>query len=479
MNRELLSDLAKYVPARAIPALVGIVSIPIVTRLFPPHDYGNYSLVAASVSVLAVLAGWVNIMVGRFFPAHAQEGTARGFGRLIARCALLWAAALSLATLLALVSLKKLIPGDLFRLGLVGIAVFALSFFFDVLLDFLRIRRLIFWYNVFFIWQKAGSLLLGVGLVIVFRLGVSGLLWGTAAAAALALVPLRSVALGGLAPGERSPPRGRRGEMARYAFPLVAANLAAWLLSLSDRYVLEYFRGAGEVGLYSVSYRLGENSMLALITLFALAFDPIAITIWEREGEEASRRFLYQGARYYLLLGVPAVVALSLLRAPLIRVLSTPAYYEGASVVPWVALSIFALGLVQRFGTGLTFHKKTVLSMSCFLLAGGANLLLNFLLIPRWGYRGAAAATLLSYLFFLGLMIPASRRYFTWPFPFASGARAAGAAGAMGAVLLLLPRLLRAGDLLTLLASAGAGGGAYLAALLLLKEIKPRTLGRP
>ena len=43
-------------------------------------------------------------------------------------------------------------------------------------------------------------------------------------------------------------------EMAKYSFSLV--NLPAWALSLSDRYVLEFFRGSQEVGIYSGKFKL-------------------------------------------------------------------------------------------------------------------------------------------------------------------------------------------------------------------------------
>ena len=70
------------------------------------------------------------------------------------------------------------------------------------------------------------------------------------------------------------------------AFPLVIGNLAAWILSVSDRYILEIFQGSEEVGIYSASYNISERSIMLITALFMLASGPISIHIWEKESKE-------------------------------------------------------------------------------------------------------------------------------------------------------------------------------------------------
>jgi len=57
MIKDLFKDMTKYLPSKVIPAIVGIVALPIITRLFSPADYRNYVLVIATVSILSTLAG--------------------------------------------------------------------------------------------------------------------------------------------------------------------------------------------------------------------------------------------------------------------------------------------------------------------------------------------------------------------------------------------------------------------------------------
>ena len=56
-----------------------------------------------------------------------------------------------------------------------------------------------------------------------------------------------------------------------YGMPLVVSNLAAWILSLSDRYIIGLFRDSSEVGVYSLSYNIADQSLMLLVTLFVMA----------------------------------------------------------------------------------------------------------------------------------------------------------------------------------------------------------------
>jgi len=39
MIKEFVKDMVKYLPARIVPVIVGVLSIPIITHLLPAGDY--------------------------------------------------------------------------------------------------------------------------------------------------------------------------------------------------------------------------------------------------------------------------------------------------------------------------------------------------------------------------------------------------------------------------------------------------------
>jgi len=73
MTKDFLKDTVKYLPAQIAPGIVGFISIPIITRIFLPQDYGKYSLVMATVMVLTALVGWLPMSIIRFYPAYERD----------------------------------------------------------------------------------------------------------------------------------------------------------------------------------------------------------------------------------------------------------------------------------------------------------------------------------------------------------------------------------------------------------------------
>lgn len=476
MIKELFKDIVKYIPSIIIPAIVGIIALPILTRLLPPADYGNYVLVIATVSVLSAIAGWVNMSVVRFYPAYEKEGKIAEFTNLTIKLAFLSILAISITSLCILIPLRDHISGKLYRLMGIGIPVFILTSLFTVLSDFLRIKRQIRWYSSFFVWRSITALSFGLLLVIFFHLSVEGLLWGTIISVGFALPFLWKTAVGKLRIRDRSIFLKPIIEMAKYSFPLMIGNLAAWMLSLSDRYILELFRGSHEVGIYSVSYSISQYTIMIFISLFLLSFKPLNIITWEKKGEKATKKFIVQGTRYFLLLCIPAVIGISVLRNPILSVLSTSDYYEGAKIIPLIAPGVFFLGLVQMFAIGVSLQKKTYISMLCLTLSGILNLGLNFLLVPKYGYVAAAFTTLISYTLFLFLMIIVSRRFFAWEFPFKSLVKTMCASSVMGIAVYHIGNSLTSSTLLNLILGIVVGVVIYSLMLFLFREFKPSEI---
>ncbi|MFX0198876.1 MAG: lipopolysaccharide biosynthesis protein [Candidatus Hodarchaeota archaeon] len=470
MIAGLFKDMSKYLPANIIPALVGIITIPVVTRLFPPGEYGNYVLVWATVSVLGVIVGWLPMAVIRFFPAYERDSRLGEFYGTVLSLATLSIGIVFLIFLGLIYLCKNLISRDLYLLMRIGSLVFVINAFFEILAYLLRIKRRAGWYSTFFAWKSIASLSLGLVLILLLGLGVEGLLWGVVFSTALTFPFLWKVALGKPLAEIRRFSLPLSSSMAKYGFPLAAGNLAAWILSLSDRYILEFFRGTHEVGIYSVSYDISSKTVLLILTLFALASGPIEMNIWERQGEQASQEFLTKLTRSYILICIPAVVGLSALARPIITILTAHEYYEGYRIIHLVTAGAFFLGLQQRYQSGLLFYKKTYYVTFSILASGLLNLCLNLLFIPKYGYFAAAATTFLSYGFLLAIIIVISRRFFVWNFPFQTLARVIIASTVMAVIVYRVGNSLTSSTCANLIMATCIGMMVYFLILLVTKE---------
>lgn len=476
MTKDFLRDLIKYLPAEIVPGIAGFISIPIITRLFHPANYGNYILVMATVLIMTTLLGWLPMSITRFYPAFERDNKLNIFYRNIITLAFISILVITLPYVLILYLIKNNLSSKLCLLMHVGIGVFIVIALFQVFQSFLRVKRNVNWYSGFAVWRSLGSL--GIALLLIFFLkrGVESLLWGKILCLVI-IFPLlwRKSGEGATALHFKIDSASTK-EMARYSFPLVVGNLAAWILSLSDRYMLEFFRGAQEVGIYSASYNIAEYSVMVIASLFMLASPPILVHIWEKEGKTKSQEFVAEITRYYVILCVPVVIGLSVLRKQIMEIMTGVQYYEGNKIFPFVLTGIFFLGLQRRFHDGLLLFKKTNFIAISIILSGLLNLFLNFLFIPKYGYFAAAITTLISYAFLLALMIIFSRRFFIWKFPFNSLLKVSCASAIMGIVVYYVGNSLTSSVLMNLILSICIGGTLYFLILLLLREFSQEEI---
>jgi O-antigen/teichoic acid export membrane protein len=359
---------------------------------------------------------------------------------------------------------------------IVGMPLFIMMVFFNMCQYFLRAERKAAWYSGFAVFKSAGGLGIALLLIFLFNKGIESLLWGMVAAIAV-MIPL----LWNKAFDARCRPRIRMeykmtSSVARYGFPLIFVNLANWALSLSDRYIIEAFRGAGEVGIYSASYKISNSSIMLLVTLFMLASSPISIRIWERDGEERSREFLAKLTRYYLLVCVPAGVALCILAEPVVGLLTGREYFEGYRIIPLVTAGVLIFGIQHRFQVGFKYRKKTGFITLGVVSACVLNIVLNLIFVPKHGYFAAAVTTLISYIFLLFLMVALSRKIFVWRFPIESFVRILAASTVMALSMYFVSISLKYSVIINLLITLSVGTAVYLFTLLVTKELRENEM---
>jgi O-antigen/teichoic acid export membrane protein len=469
--------LSRLLPAQVAPGIVGFVSIPIVARVFPPAEYGSYCLVTATLAILTTLFGWLPTSILRYYPAYARQERLDVFKATILRLGTIAMLTLTALYYGALLVLRTWMSARLWHLMTVGGLLFTVTCAFDLLQCVLRSKRFAGRYSTFAIWQSVTGFALGITLAVVLGFGIEGLLLGPALSIVSVLPLLWRQAM------ERDRPI-RFGRMDReavramfvYGVPLVVGNLAAWILGLSDRYILGVFRNSAEVGLYSLSYNIADKSLMLLIALFTMASGPLGMHIWENSGERDSSQFVSHVTRLYLLMCVPPAVGLSVLSRLVVGILGGQAYVSERGIVPFVLFGVLLFGLQQRFHYGLLFHRKTGRITMAIVIAGALNVILNLLFVPAYGYFAAAVTTLVCYGALLLLVIRFSRRLFVWNFPYRSLFNAAAASGVMGAVVHITGRHSGLTPVATLFLCVGIGAAVYLTILLLLGEFTSQEL---
>jgi PST family polysaccharide transporter len=159
--------------------------------------------------------------------------------------------------------------------------------------------------------------------------------------------------------------------------------------------MLRQMTGTHAVGIYAAAVRLSELWYFIPVAL-ASSLLPALLRSRERGAgfyrERLQQFFDLNAGLAYLLAG-----PLWLASGWIVRVAYGPAFAEAGPVLAvhiWACVFVF-LGVAR--GQWLVNEGLTKFYLGATLAGAGANVLLNLMLIPRWGPLGAAWATLASY----------------------------------------------------------------------------------
>lgn len=481
MQRRITKDLLTYLPGQALPALAAFVTVPIYTRLFSPAEFGYYVLAVAAADFLLLgsTTGFGQAAV-RFFSTYQLRSSLSSYFAAVFGSVGLIALVTAAVSATILVIFRSLIPSDLYLLLWAALALYVTTACFSTLMDVLRGQEKGRWYTVFSIGQSYGGIIFGLVLVLVFRMGIGGLIWGQTLGLLLPIIPLIWLTTRSVPIRSTHVHRSDLKQLWAFALPFTIGNIAYWTLSLSDRYIVQMFRGSYEVGLYSVANKISWRTVQLLVHLFFLVPAPIVCRLWEERGRQATEDALTVFTRVFFLILIPAVTGLSVVAAPLVRLLVDEAYFGGYPAIWLVACGSMALGLSDLGSIGCLVTNRTRLIARNQCLAALANLILNLILIPALGFMGAALSMLLSFSLLAGLQAITSARFLTWRWPLVSLRHVLMASAVMCASVFLLQVGLRSDttfwQVVSLLISIMTGALIYGLVLWALGEISPQQL---
>jgi O-antigen/teichoic acid export membrane protein len=195
--------------------------------------------------------------------------------------------------------------------------------------------------------------------------------------------------------------------MLAFSIPLVPSSLGVFLNIYADRLAIQHEESLAAVGVYGIGFRLAIVVSLLLLGVQG-ATTPLVLA---HHSEPETPRELAQVFRLFWAVGCITFLVLSIFAEPLVRILSAPSYFAGASVVPFLVAAIFLAGLYV-FAPGPTIAGRTRMFAAVNVAAGLLNLALAFGLVPLLGIRGAGVATLAaSTLMFASMMWLSQRLY--------------------------------------------------------------------
>jgi O-antigen/teichoic acid export membrane protein len=467
--RRLARHSSHYFLAQLAFMGASFISLPILARVLSKDDFGRLGLILLSVNLLTTFARLgIPQSIVRFYPEEAESGfeARRRYVSTVFWSAVLIAviATAAMACLTSVVGSKwGGLDASFWFLGvLIGVEV-AMA----VVSETYRAQQKSVLVSVL----RPSGRLAGLAGSLAFFFLISASLPSFVAGRTLALI---AVVLLFLVPLVRSGDIGlpqidwsKVRACVRYGLPLSLATSAGFFIDYGDRYVILLLRDAADVAAYSVPYDMLYFLTDALTTPLRMAIVPILFSLLAARENERASELLAQALRGVLFVAVPLGFGLWFLGHDILVVVASQKYADSYVLLPVLAPGIIVGGLNFLLVVGLMFQRRTGVIAAVTIGSGVFNLILNLLLVPRWGLLGAAWATLISYCLHAAVSYRLSSRFLALQLFPLSFARALLAAALMIVVLSVAEPLMSRGPLpLALLIILGVA--SYTAALLVL-----------
>ena len=397
-----LGNAVVYGGFQALILLGSLVSFPILTRALSVSEYGMLALANTTVIILVALAKSGS---ATSFLRHHAKATGDGESAVAALCATTFWTILSIAAILCLITVlittqtdigRSLISSDVLLVVAILLVSGAMR---DTAYAMYRAEETAVRANLVWTAFKLGGVAGGLVSMFLSENGVRGFLTG------MLVVELsvgvfawaRYAKKGYLAPLKYSKSIVR--SLMVYGGPLLIYESAYLLNDYIDRYLVATLLGLSEVGIYSVGYNLGTYVQAIFIAPMWLAVFPIYTRMWEQEGRDKTEKFLSNGLTVYAAVACGVVLLVGVAGPQLVTVLATDKYASAGWIFQALTATLLFHGASHFLGAGFHLERKTTYMAALTLVAAVINIILNLIMIPRYGLAGAVYSSVGSFVF--------------------------------------------------------------------------------
>ena len=388
--------------------------VPIYTRIFSPDEYGVIEIITTVTAflVLFVIAGLDNGM-GRYY----TDSISVEDKRKTASSAILYLAISSSVIIIIMILISGALSDVLFNSQAYSqILVFALACVpFVVLVNSITNLMRFKLQPIHAVVMALGTILLQTALILLFvailHTGIVGIYIATL------ITQVVFTAVGFLMTKNSYSlvlSIARLKQMLSFGLPYVFLSLCYFLMTNSDRYFINYYRGLTELGIYGIGYKLASVVGIAVLG-FQLAWGPFILSTYKDDDAKQTFARVFD---YVSIASCMMLLGLSLFSRELLYLFATPQYFDAYKVVPFISAGLIIYTLGGYFSVGIGLSKQTIHVAWTGIIAAVVNLALNWLLIPSLGMMGAAISAVISFFTLVIPLMLISQRLFKIPYRF-------------------------------------------------------------
>ena len=200
-------------------------------------------------------------------------------------------------------------------------------------------------------------------------------------------------------------------QMFRYAFPLLIFGLAGIVNETMDRVLIKRLSPAAEpqasVGIYSACYKIS-----IMMTIFIQAFKYAAEPFFFRKAKDKDAKETYAEVMTAFVLVCSVIFVGIMLYIDIVQYFVGETYRVGLPIVPILLMANLFLGIFYNLSIWYKLTGQTKFGAYIALFGAAITLGLNWLLIPRFDYMGAAWTTFACYLSMMVVSYLLGQKYY-------------------------------------------------------------------
>ncbi len=187
-------------------------------------------------------------------------------------------------------------------------------------------------------------------------------------------------------------------EMMVYTLPVMVWGMAGIINGTFDRILLKYLNpdpatAMSQLGIYGACYKLS-----IIMTLFVQAFRFAAEPFFFKQMDSGDAQATYAKVMKYFVITCAFIYLVCVLFLDQLMYFVGADYRQGADVVPILLMANLFLGVFFNLSVWYKVSDKTHIGMYISLIGAAITIGMNFLLIPVFGYHGAAWTALSCYV---------------------------------------------------------------------------------
>jgi O-antigen/teichoic acid export membrane protein len=373
----------------AIPFLV----LPILTRYLAPEEYANIALFSFYLALSNALTGIsVPTLISKNFFDQDKDFISRLIGNAIGIVAIF-----SMFTLVIILLiypwLKNYIDLSLFWIALLPITSLAWIIF-NMGLVVIRNKQKVLTFMKHQVSNTVLNSAISLFLIIVLLWGWQGRIWGIIISyiisASVMFIYLRN---NGYIKFRYS--KKIINEILELVFPMIPNSFQSVIISQVGVFFIQYYFTKELLGIYSVGFQIAFSIKLLIIAL-SLSWEPF---MYQQLSDGVKVNRLYVTRMLLLMISIlfTGVVFVNFFAGFILKLMTTPAYFEAIIFVPWFTLGYFFHGLyVFQMPILLKYEKQKYISIVSFINMI-IMIVLNIWFSNVFGFVGIAYAYCLTY----------------------------------------------------------------------------------